>query len=170
VVLGGAARSSPAPPVFQTSSARSISLDQLAEARGGLDLQQTNASFVRFLASDRENCYSRLRNAVVEGTGLWSRHDRGRRQMAQAGRNESPRIKSPSWASTAGIGSAISAGGRSHPIRISRATAEHTALATGAPANDDPVESGQLVLQPAARSRRLMTSSVGISKPSMSLR
>ena len=45
--------------------------------------QQTNASFVRFLASDRENCYSRLRSAMGERTGLWSRHDR-ERQVAQA--------------------------------------------------------------------------------------
>ena len=46
--------------------------------------QQANATFVRFLASDRENCYSLLRTARVERTGLWSRHDRGQRQLAQA--------------------------------------------------------------------------------------
>ena len=45
--------------------------------------QQTNASFVRFLASDRENCYSRLRTATSARTGLWSRHDR-ERQLADA--------------------------------------------------------------------------------------
>lgn len=48
--------------------------------------QQTNSTFIRFLASDRENCYSRLRTAVSERTGLWSRHDRGLRQLAQADR------------------------------------------------------------------------------------
>jgi hypothetical protein len=45
--------------------------------------QQTNASFVRFLASDRENCYSRLRTATGARTGVWSRHDR-ERQLADA--------------------------------------------------------------------------------------
>lgn len=45
--------------------------------------QQTNSTFIRFLASDRDNCFSRLRNAVAERTGLWSRHDRGPRQMAE---------------------------------------------------------------------------------------
>jgi hypothetical protein len=45
--------------------------------------QQTNSSFVRFLASDRENCYTRLRTAATGGrTGLWSRHDR-ERQLAE---------------------------------------------------------------------------------------
>jgi hypothetical protein len=49
--------------------------------------QQNSATFVRFLPSDRENCYSRLRSSSVgERTGLWSRHDRTPRQMAQAQR------------------------------------------------------------------------------------
>ena len=38
--------------------------------------QRTSATFVRFLASDREDCYTRLRNVSTEHTGLWSRHDR----------------------------------------------------------------------------------------------
>lgn len=39
--------------------------------------EQTNSTFVRFLPSERENCYSRLRNAVHgERTGLWSKHNR----------------------------------------------------------------------------------------------
>lgn len=46
--------------------------------------QQTNSTFIRFLASEREHCYSRLRNAVEVRTGLWSRHDRGPRQLAEA--------------------------------------------------------------------------------------
>ncbi len=45
--------------------------------------QQTNSTFVRFLASDRENCFSRMRNAAGAGTGLWSRHDRSHGQIAQ---------------------------------------------------------------------------------------
>ena len=48
--------------------------------------QQANSTFVRFLASDRENCYSRMRTAVGVRTGLWSRHDRGPRQLAQVTR------------------------------------------------------------------------------------
>ncbi len=47
--------------------------------------QQTNSTFIRFLASDRESCYSRLRTTTSsERTGLWSRHDHGRRQVADA--------------------------------------------------------------------------------------
>ncbi len=48
--------------------------------------QQTNSSFVRFLASDRENCYSRMRTAIEVRTGMWSRHDRGLQQLAQVAR------------------------------------------------------------------------------------
>ena len=46
--------------------------------------QRTNSSFVFFLASDRNDCYSRMRTAVSVHTGLWSRHDRGPHQLAQA--------------------------------------------------------------------------------------
>jgi hypothetical protein len=49
--------------------------------------QQTNSTFVRFLASDRDNCYSRMRNAVEVRTGMWSRHDRRPQQMAQLAPN-----------------------------------------------------------------------------------
>jgi len=45
--------------------------------------QQTNSGFVRFLASDRENCYSRMRTAIDVRTGIWSRHDRHLQQLAQ---------------------------------------------------------------------------------------
>jgi len=45
--------------------------------------QQTNSTFIRFLASDRDSCFSRLRTAIGERTGMWSRHDRGHRQLAQ---------------------------------------------------------------------------------------
>ena len=45
--------------------------------------QQTNSTFVRFLASDRENCYSRMRTAIELRTGMWSRHNRGPQQLAQ---------------------------------------------------------------------------------------
>lgn len=45
--------------------------------------QRTNSSFVRFLASDRESCYSRMRTAIEVRTGMWSRHNHGPRQLAQ---------------------------------------------------------------------------------------
>ncbi len=49
--------------------------------------QQTNSTFISFLASDRDNCLSRLRIAAGnERTGLWSRHDRGLQKVAQAER------------------------------------------------------------------------------------
>lgn len=42
--------------------------------------EQTSSTFVRFLASERENCYSRLRNtALGDRSGMWSKHDRGRK-------------------------------------------------------------------------------------------
>ncbi len=46
--------------------------------------QRTNSSFVRFLASDRDNCYSRMRTAIEVRTGMWSRHNHGPQQLAQA--------------------------------------------------------------------------------------
>ena len=48
--------------------------------------QQANSTFVRFLASDRENCYSRMRTAIEVRTGMWSRHDRGEQKLAQVAR------------------------------------------------------------------------------------
>jgi hypothetical protein len=48
--------------------------------------QQSNSTFVRFLASDRNDCYSRMRSAVEIRTGMWSRHDRVERQLAQVAR------------------------------------------------------------------------------------
>jgi hypothetical protein len=48
--------------------------------------QQANSTFVRFLASDRDNCYSRMRTASEVRTGIWSRHDRGELRLAQAAR------------------------------------------------------------------------------------
>src|SRR5204863_913521 len=60
------------------------------------------------------------------------------------------RTKSPSWASAGGIGlGQIRLAAAPFRFASNRATAEHTALATGAPANDDPVEPRQLILQPA---------------------
>ena len=44
--------------------------------------QQANSTFVRFLASDRDNCYGRMRTAIDVRTGMWSRHARGQ-QLAQ---------------------------------------------------------------------------------------
>jgi hypothetical protein len=39
--------------------------------------QTSNPSFVRFLASDREECYARLRDVAMPGiySGMWSKHD-----------------------------------------------------------------------------------------------
>ena len=48
--------------------------------------QQSNSTFVRFLASDRDNCYSRMRTAGEVRTGIWSRHDRAEQKLAQATR------------------------------------------------------------------------------------
>jgi len=53
--------------------------------RQALDVcERTSATFVRFLRSEREECYSRLRNATELGdrSGMWSKHDRGP-QLAQ---------------------------------------------------------------------------------------
>ncbi len=44
------------------------------------------APFIRFLASDREDCYARMRVAVGDNTGVWSKHDRGTMHLAQLGR------------------------------------------------------------------------------------
>jgi hypothetical protein len=46
--------------------------------------QQNNSTFIAFLASDRESCFSRLRAAGGERTGLWSRHDHSPEKLAQA--------------------------------------------------------------------------------------
>jgi hypothetical protein len=48
--------------------------------------QRSNSTFIRFLASDRDSCFSKMRNAGVERTGVWSRHDRSERRMADASR------------------------------------------------------------------------------------
>ena len=45
--------------------------------------QAHNSAFVAFLSSDRENCFSRLRSAGNESTGLWSRHNHGAQKLAQ---------------------------------------------------------------------------------------
>ncbi len=45
--------------------------------------QRTNSTFVRFLASDRESCYSRMRTAIEVRTGMWSRHNHGPQKLAQ---------------------------------------------------------------------------------------
>jgi hypothetical protein len=47
--------------------------------------QQTNSTFISFLTSDRDNCFSRMRTAVEVRTGLWSRHDRSNGRLAQQG-------------------------------------------------------------------------------------
>jgi hypothetical protein len=48
--------------------------------------QQNSGAFVRFLASDREDCYRSMRVAVGDNTGVWSKHDRSATHLAQLGR------------------------------------------------------------------------------------
>jgi hypothetical protein len=48
--------------------------------------QQASSTFMAFLPSDREDCYSRMRTATTLQTGLWSRHDRSQGQLALAAR------------------------------------------------------------------------------------
>jgi hypothetical protein len=45
--------------------------------------QQNNASFIRFLASEREECYARMRTVVGDNTGVWSKHDRANLHLAE---------------------------------------------------------------------------------------
>jgi len=58
-----------------------------ARKRDALQLcQQNSGSFVRFLASDREDCYRSMRVAVGDNTGVWSKHDRSATRLAPLGR------------------------------------------------------------------------------------
>jgi hypothetical protein len=55
-----------------------------ASKREALQLcQQQSGSFIRYLASEREDCYSRMRVAVGDNTGTWSKHDRSPVHLAQ---------------------------------------------------------------------------------------
>jgi hypothetical protein len=55
-----------------------------ARKRDALQLcQQQSGSFIRYLASEREDCYSRMRVAVGDNTGTWSKHDRSPVHLAQ---------------------------------------------------------------------------------------
>jgi hypothetical protein len=58
-----------------------------ARKRDALQLcQQQSGSFIRYLASEREDCYARMRVAVGDNTGVWSKHDRSTTHLAQVGR------------------------------------------------------------------------------------
>jgi hypothetical protein len=58
-----------------------------ARKRDALAVCQLNSpSFIRFLASEREECYARMRAAIGEHTGTWSKHDRSNLHVAQVGR------------------------------------------------------------------------------------
>ena len=58
-----------------------------ARKRDALQLcQQNSGEFVRFLASEREDCYRSMRVAVGDNTGVWSKHDRSTMHLAQLGR------------------------------------------------------------------------------------
>jgi hypothetical protein len=48
--------------------------------------QLTTPSFIRFLPSDREECYARMRTTVGDHGGTWSKHNRGGVHLAQASR------------------------------------------------------------------------------------
>jgi hypothetical protein len=48
-----------------------------ARKREALQLcQQNSGSFVRYLASEREDCYRSMRVAAGDNTGVWSKHNR----------------------------------------------------------------------------------------------
>jgi len=58
-----------------------------ARKRDALATCQLNSpSFIRFIASEREDCYARMRTAVGDHTGTWSKHDRSNLHLAQVGR------------------------------------------------------------------------------------
>jgi hypothetical protein len=58
-----------------------------ARKRDALQLcQQNSGSFIRFLASEREDCYARMRVAVGDNTGVWSKHDRSPAHLAAMAR------------------------------------------------------------------------------------
>ncbi|MGH7093221.1 MAG: hypothetical protein ACREFB_06780 [Stellaceae bacterium] len=44
--------------------------------------QQQSSAFIRFLPSEREDCYARMRVAVGDNTGVWSKHDRSNMHLA----------------------------------------------------------------------------------------
>ena len=48
--------------------------------------QQANSTFVRFLASDRDNCYSRMRTASARESGRTGSQGRSRRHLGRRGR------------------------------------------------------------------------------------
>jgi hypothetical protein len=55
-----------------------------AHKRDALRLcQQNSGSFIRYLASEREDCYRSMRVAVGDNTGVWSKHDRSPMHLAQ---------------------------------------------------------------------------------------
>jgi hypothetical protein len=55
-----------------------------ARKREALQLcQQQSGSFIRYLESEREDCYSRMRVAVGDNTGTWSKHNRSTMRLAQ---------------------------------------------------------------------------------------
>lgn len=89
LVLGAAAAvlASAASFPHQLAAIYQLSYPTDARKRDALQLcQQNNGSFVRFLASDREDCYRSMRIAVGDNTGVWSKHDRSGMHLAQVGR------------------------------------------------------------------------------------
>ena len=81
-VLTATAASAPA----QLSDLYNGTYPSTLRQREALDLcAAQNPSFVRFLASDREQCYREMRNIGTNATfsGLWSKPDREHMQSAE---------------------------------------------------------------------------------------
>jgi hypothetical protein len=86
IVLGAAAAllASAASFPHELASIYQLSYPTDARKRDALQLcQQNSGSFIRFLASDREDCYRSMRVAVGDNTGVWSKHDRSAMHLAQ---------------------------------------------------------------------------------------
>lgn len=89
IVLGAAAAvlASAASFPHQLAAIYQMSYPTDARKRDALQLcQQQSGSFVRFLQSEREDCYARMRVAVGDNTGVWSKHHRSMMHLAQVGR------------------------------------------------------------------------------------
>jgi hypothetical protein len=64
---------------------RNTSSNSLRQREALNTCAQQDPSFVRFLASDRENCYRQMRGVTVAAnySGVWSKPDRAHPQLAQ---------------------------------------------------------------------------------------
>jgi hypothetical protein len=48
--------------------------------------ERTSSTFMRFLASERQDCYARMRDAAAAAdvSGIWSKHDRSAAALSEA--------------------------------------------------------------------------------------